>query len=210
MNSRAAPYNGWANDLLCFWDLKCAGFAVLFPVLPLVVTNFFAQRRSGGEFIDCATFEPHHEPPACQVRIMIPRHRTAAASRRHQRRGSIRSGSNKPSSDSSQCRLSPFLVLWPMMQNAHSDSVMWSSYTSFVSQAVVGFLLAPCIGRWSDQYGRKPFLVVGPSRRLLMRRPCRRRGCAAARDAPDSPFPSSFSPSPDNLCHLRHHAGHHR
>eukprot|EP00891_Asterochloris_glomerata_P006385 jgi/Astpho2/6385/Aster-06047 len=44
---------------------------------------------------------------------------------------------------------------------AHSDAVFLSSCSSFVSQSVLSFLLAPMVGSWSDSYGRKPFLLAG-------------------------------------------------
>ena len=130
-----------------------AGFAVLIPVLPIVVTNFFAQRRSGGEIIDCSTFAPTLAPPACQVRstYIFRRNQNAPP---HQ----IREPGNELQQNLGATSDSPVVLI--LLQNAHSDSVTWSSYTSFISQAIVGFLLSPCIGRWSDQYGRKPFLVV--------------------------------------------------
>lgn len=46
-------------------------------------------------------------------------------------------------------------------RDAHSESVYWSSMTSFFSQSVVSFLLNPMVGVWSDKYGRRPFLIAG-------------------------------------------------
>eukprot|EP00192_Tetraselmis_astigmatica_P003250 CAMPEP_0117654092 /NCGR_PEP_ID=MMETSP0804-20121206/3555_1 /TAXON_ID=1074897 /ORGANISM="Tetraselmis astigmatica, Strain CCMP880" /LENGTH=536 /DNA_ID=CAMNT_0005460341 /DNA_START=285 /DNA_END=1895 /DNA_ORIENTATION=- len=44
-----------------------AGFAMLIPVLPIVLTEFFAQRRAGGdEPINCASFPPAEEPEPCR------------------------------------------------------------------------------------------------------------------------------------------------
>lgn len=45
-------------------------------------------------------------------------------------------------------------------QDAHSDAVWWGSGCDFVSNSIVAFLLVPLIGRWSDRYGRRPFLAL--------------------------------------------------
>ncbi|KAL3156285.1 hypothetical protein ABBQ32_012557 [Trebouxia sp. C0010 RCD-2024] len=45
-------------------------------------------------------------------------------------------------------------------RDAHSDAVNWSSASSFVSNSILSFALAPMIGSWSDKYGRKPFLIA--------------------------------------------------
>lgn len=45
-------------------------------------------------------------------------------------------------------------------RDAHSDAVNWSSASSFISNSVLSFALAPMIGSWSDKYGRKPFLII--------------------------------------------------
>ncbi|KAK9805503.1 hypothetical protein WJX72_001711 [[Myrmecia] bisecta] len=45
-------------------------------------------------------------------------------------------------------------------RDAHSTSVVWSSWTSFTSYSLLSFMLAPMIGSWSDVYGRKPFLLL--------------------------------------------------
>jgi hypothetical protein len=42
-----------------------AGFATLIPVLPTVLTNFFASRHAGTE-IDCQQFSKEQQPAACQ------------------------------------------------------------------------------------------------------------------------------------------------
>ncbi|DBA82924.1 hypothetical protein WJX77_008143 [Trebouxia sp. C0004] len=48
----------------------------------------------------------------------------------------------------------------PSCRDAHSDAVNWSSASSFISNSVLSFALAPMIGSWSDKYGRKPFLII--------------------------------------------------
>ncbi|KAK9805583.1 hypothetical protein WJX72_006405 [[Myrmecia] bisecta] len=45
-------------------------------------------------------------------------------------------------------------------RDAHSTSVIWSSWTSFISNSLLSFLLAPMIGSWTDVYGRKPFMIL--------------------------------------------------
>ncbi|CAD7697118.1 unnamed protein product [Ostreobium quekettii] len=44
---------------------------------------------------------------------------------------------------------------------AHSDVVAWSTWSGFVTNAVVSAFINPALGTWSDLYGRKPFLVLG-------------------------------------------------
>lgn len=48
-----------------------------------------------------------------------------------------------------------------------AESVMWSSYSSFISNAVLAFLLYPVTGVWSDMVGRKPFLIMGQAIAVL-------------------------------------------
>eukprot|EP00873_Tetraselmis_striata_P000180 jgi/Tetstr1/420444/TSEL_011557.t1 len=106
-----ALWSTGAWRILPFLVLSILGFAVLIPVLPVIITEFFAMRRTpDGAPVHCASFRPHEEPMACQ--------------------------------------------------NAHSDSVTASSITSFVSMTIVSFFLTPYMGRWSDQYGRRPFLII--------------------------------------------------
>ncbi|EIE23230.1 MFS general substrate transporter [Coccomyxa subellipsoidea C-169] len=45
-------------------------------------------------------------------------------------------------------------------QDAHAQVVTWSSWSDFVANSVLAFFMAPVVGRWSDAYGRKPFLVL--------------------------------------------------
>lgn len=45
-------------------------------------------------------------------------------------------------------------------RDAHSSVVTYSSFSDFVSNSFLLFLLAPLIGKWSDCYGRQPFLVL--------------------------------------------------
>ncbi|GAB4814357.1 hypothetical protein N2152v2_001403 [Parachlorella kessleri] len=44
--------------------------------------------------------------------------------------------------------------------DAHGDVVLWSSWTSFASNAVVSVLLLPMLGHWSDLHGRRPFFLL--------------------------------------------------
>ncbi|CAL8465277.1 g4812 [Coccomyxa elongata] len=45
-------------------------------------------------------------------------------------------------------------------QDAHAQVVTWSSWADFVANSVLAFFMAPVVGRWSDAYGRKPFLIL--------------------------------------------------
>mmetsp|Transcript_11362 Transcript_11362/g.19903 ORF Transcript_11362/g.19903 Transcript_11362/m.19903 type:complete len:674 (-) Transcript_11362:762-2783(-) len=45
--------------------------------------------------------------------------------------------------------------------DAHAQAVTWNSWSSFVSGSVLSFLCAPTVGRLSDIWGRKPFLLTG-------------------------------------------------
>ncbi|PSC69918.1 CWF19 2 [Micractinium conductrix] len=56
--------------------------------------------------------------------------------------------SDAPAADAAACR------------DAHSDVVMWSSWTSFFSNSFVSIVLTPLLGHWSDLHGRKPFFLV--------------------------------------------------
>ncbi len=44
---------------------------------------------------------------------------------------------------------------------------MWTSWTSFASGTVLSFVCAPVVGRLSDHFGRKPFMMAGVSLALL-------------------------------------------
>ncbi|GMH34413.1 hypothetical protein BSKO_02247 [Bryopsis sp. KO-2023] len=46
-------------------------------------------------------------------------------------------------------------------KRAHDDILARNALTSFVCSAVLGTLLTPLLCRWSDYYGRKPFLIYG-------------------------------------------------
>lgn len=93
----------WASGLariLVFLFFYSFAVATLFPLVPTLLTNFFASVRAHGEDIDCESFGRGQAPAACQ--------------------------------------------------NAHSDVVVWSSWTSFVSNTLVS---ATCgeylrLGRW--------------------------------------------------------------
>lgn len=106
-----ALWSTGAWRILPYLVLSILGYAVLIPVLPVILTEFFAMRRSeDGQPVHCSSYLPRDEPLPCR--------------------------------------------------NAHSDSVTWASITSFVSMTIVSFFLTPYMGRWSDQYGRRTFLLV--------------------------------------------------
>jgi len=44
--------------------------------------------------------------------------------------------------------------------DAHGDAALWQSWASFVSSSVISFFASPILGAASDQYGRKPFVVL--------------------------------------------------
>ena len=46
-------------------------------------------------------------------------------------------------------------------------SVMWSSYSQFFSNAIIGFMFYPLTGVWSDMFGRKPFLMLSQALGML-------------------------------------------
>lgn len=45
-------------------------------------------------------------------------------------------------------------------RDAYSDVVWWSTSTSFFTNSVLTFLMAPMVGTWSDVLGRRPFLLA--------------------------------------------------
>ncbi|KAK9864269.1 hypothetical protein WJX84_011024 [Apatococcus fuscideae] len=45
-------------------------------------------------------------------------------------------------------------------RDAHASVVIWQSWSSFVANSLICFMLAPLVGHWSDTYGRKPFLIL--------------------------------------------------
>ncbi|KAK9855166.1 hypothetical protein WJX84_009416 [Apatococcus fuscideae] len=45
-------------------------------------------------------------------------------------------------------------------RDAHASVVIWQSWSSFVANSLICFLLAPLVGHWSDTIGRKPFLIL--------------------------------------------------
>eukprot|EP00798_Chlamydomonas_sp_ICE-L_P015593 gene15593-21697_t len=45
--------------------------------------------------------------------------------------------------------------------DAHAQAVVWASWASFVSGAILSFTFSPIIGSLSDEYGRKPFMLLG-------------------------------------------------
>ncbi|CAD7701104.1 unnamed protein product [Ostreobium quekettii] len=44
---------------------------------------------------------------------------------------------------------------------AHSQVVLWSTWTSFFTNSVLAVYLNPAFGTWSDLHGRKGFIVLG-------------------------------------------------
>ena len=46
-------------------------------------------------------------------------------------------------------------------------NVQWTAGTSFVANAVLGFLLVPLTGTLSDKWGRKPFFLLGARPRSM-------------------------------------------
>eukprot|EP00197_Chlamydomonas_leiostraca_P005577 CAMPEP_0202867458 /NCGR_PEP_ID=MMETSP1391-20130828/9446_1 /ASSEMBLY_ACC=CAM_ASM_000867 /TAXON_ID=1034604 /ORGANISM="Chlamydomonas leiostraca, Strain SAG 11-49" /LENGTH=684 /DNA_ID=CAMNT_0049547505 /DNA_START=141 /DNA_END=2195 /DNA_ORIENTATION=- len=48
----------------------------------------------------------------------------------------------------------------PECRNAHSQAVFWNSWTSFVSGTILSSLCAPAVGKLSDIWGRKPFILA--------------------------------------------------
>ena len=48
----------------------------------------------------------------------------------------------------------------PACQDAHSDVVLWSTWSGFAQNAIFSFILTPALGAWSDIHGRKPFLLI--------------------------------------------------
>lgn len=50
---------------------------------------------------------------------------------------------------------------------AHSDVVLWQSWTAFATNAILSVYLNPAIGTWSDLYGRRPFIVIGLALMLI-------------------------------------------
>uniref|UniRef100_A0A061RDA5 Mfs general substrate transporter n=1 Tax=Tetraselmis sp. GSL018 TaxID=582737 RepID=A0A061RDA5_9CHLO len=97
--------------ILPYLLVSVLGVAVVIPALPVILTDYFAQRRQGGDTpVSCSSYPPAAQPSYCQ--------------------------------------------------DAHSDSVTWSSGASFVSNTIVAFFLTPFVGRLSDQLGRKPFMLA--------------------------------------------------
>mmetsp|Transcript_12814 Transcript_12814/g.38699 ORF Transcript_12814/g.38699 Transcript_12814/m.38699 type:complete len:525 (-) Transcript_12814:561-2135(-) len=45
-------------------------------------------------------------------------------------------------------------------RDAYSDVVWWSTCTSFLTNSVLTFVMAPLVGTWSDSFGRRPFLAA--------------------------------------------------
>ncbi len=43
------------------------------------------------------------------------------------------------------------------------QAVFWNSWTSFVSGSILSFVCAPVVGKLSDDWGRKPFMLAGVS-----------------------------------------------
>ncbi|KAK9787487.1 hypothetical protein WJX73_002756 [Symbiochloris irregularis] len=58
------------------------------------------------------------------------------------------------------CERFPPLDSPRVCRDAHASAVLWSSWSDFFSNSILLFLLAPLVGRWSDAYGRKPFLII--------------------------------------------------
>eukprot|EP00208_Stichococcus_sp_RCC1054_P002415 CAMPEP_0206141142 /NCGR_PEP_ID=MMETSP1473-20131121/11913_1 /ASSEMBLY_ACC=CAM_ASM_001109 /TAXON_ID=1461547 /ORGANISM="Stichococcus sp, Strain RCC1054" /LENGTH=528 /DNA_ID=CAMNT_0053535571 /DNA_START=129 /DNA_END=1715 /DNA_ORIENTATION=+ len=48
----------------------------------------------------------------------------------------------------------------PSCRDAYSDVVWWSTSTSFVTNSILTFLMAPLVGKWSDLAGRRPFMIA--------------------------------------------------
>lgn len=46
-------------------------------------------------------------------------------------------------------------------KSAHDDVVQWNAKKSFICNIFLGVILTPLLSRWSDYYGRKPFMIYG-------------------------------------------------
>lgn len=55
----------------------------------------------------------------------------------------------------------------PACQDAHSDVVLWSTWSGFAQNAIFSFVLTPALGAWSDIHGRKPFLLISQCLHLI-------------------------------------------
>jgi DHA1 family tetracycline resistance protein-like MFS transporter len=55
----------------------------------------------------------------------------------------------------------------PACQDAHSDVVLWSTWSGFAQNAIFSFILTPALGAWSDIHGRKPFLLIAQCLNLI-------------------------------------------
>lgn len=88
---------------------------MLGPYLPDLMTNFFAEQRSGAA-INCEDFTGKLPQECIQ---------------------------------------------------GSAASVMWSSYSTFFSHAIIAFMLYPLTGVWSDMMGRKPFLLLAQTLAIL-------------------------------------------
>jgi MFS transporter, DHA1 family, tetracycline resistance protein len=55
----------------------------------------------------------------------------------------------------------------PACQDAHSDVVLWSTWSGFAQNAIFSFILTPALGAWSDIHGRKPFLLIAQGLNLI-------------------------------------------
>ena len=55
----------------------------------------------------------------------------------------------------------------PACQDAHSDVVLWSTWSGFAQNAIFSFILTPALGAWSDIHGRKPFLLIAQGLTLM-------------------------------------------
>ena len=156
------------DDVGCYLP---AGIAVVAPVVPTLMTNFMASRRAGYSVV-CEEYPPGKQPPACQdaysdvvfwssassfisngltfllVRLMTHRDRPLACGQ------------------ASGCT-TVVLPGWIMLHFPHHDvhvsragqCVSYASAIILCAQAPVG-AQSPLVGRWSDVYGRKPFMIV--------------------------------------------------
>lgn len=46
-------------------------------------------------------------------------------------------------------------------KDAHDDVIQWNAVKSFTCHIFLNLILTPTLSRWSDYYGRKPFLLYG-------------------------------------------------
>lgn len=141
--------------LLLFLEILQLG--IIFPILPGITMDFFAQKHNNGTApIECENYHHDNLPEACKKGNSVRVH-TPGEGEEHDSRWGCAPGRRRRSPAEP-----PGTNPAPRPQDAAFINGLSSAVSGFLT-----FLMSPLLGSLSDSFGRKPFLVVAQATSLL-------------------------------------------